>query len=394
MALSGGGSVVGMAEVFGVGHNEDRWVLDTSRGGPVSPVVWGALEAVGAAGWSDPRSITAEGRRAGQLLAAARASIATALSAPAESLVVTTGAAAALTEALIGLVHQQTRLGNSPVLIVSAIDHSAVLRVARWWAHQGGAVEKIGADLQGHIDTEALIDAAKSHPHAVVALQWANPEVGTVQPIETLGTALAQTGAHVLLDATAALGRIELPETDGFAVVAADALSWGGPRGVAVLGIRDVNAWQPPEPQIADESAVALTVAAASSLEMALGSMAQYDQTARTQTARVRSACSLSVSDLDIPGDPDHRLPHVLTLSALYLDGESLVQRLDAQGLALGSGSACTNDSGEPSHVLAAMGALTGGNLRLSLPLALPDEPIDRLIDILPGIIEELRAPL
>jgi cysteine desulfurase len=108
----------------------------------------------------------------------------------------------------------------------------------------------------------------------------------------------------------------------------------------------------------------------------------------------VRSACSLSVSDLDIPGDPDHRLPHVLTLSALYLDGESLVQRLDAQGLALGSGSACTNDSGEPSHVLAAMGALTGGNLRLSLPLALPDEPIDRLIDILPGIIEELRAPL
>ena len=377
-----------------MGQNEGRWVLDTSQGGPMSPLVWGALEAVGAAGWSDPRSITAEGRRAGQLLAAARASIAAALSAPAQSLVVTTGAAAALTDALIGLVRQQIRLGNSPVLIVSAIDHSAVLRVARWWTRQGGAVETIGADFQGHINTEALIAAATAHPRAVVAVQWANPEVGTVQPIETLGTALAETGARVLLDATAALGRIVLPETDGFAVVAADALSWGGPRGVAAFGIRDADAWQAPDPQVADESPVALTVAAASSLEMALASMAQYDQSARTQTARVRSECSRSISDLDIPGDPHHRLPHVLTLSALYLDGESLVQRLDAHGLALGSGSACTNDSGEPSHVLAAMGALTGGNLRLSLPPALPDEPIDRLIEILPGISEELRAPL
>jgi cysteine desulfurase len=294
----------------------------------------------------------------------------------------------------MGLLVGQRRLGHSPSLIVSAIDHSAVLRVAQWWTSEGGTVHTVGVDSQGHIDAEELVSIAESNPSSVVSIQWANPEVGTVQPVEHIGAHLVETGAHLLRDATSAVGRMSLPTVDGVAVVAADALSWGGPRGVAALGIRDTSAWFAPQPHIADEAVAALIVAAASSLEAALASMAIHDQRARNQIARVRQECAQSIPDLDIPGDPDNRLPHVLTMSALYLDGESLVQRLDSQGLALGSGSACMSDSGEPSHVLAAMGALTGGNLRLSLPAGLPDEPIDRLIEILPGIVEELRAPL
>jgi cysteine desulfurase len=99
-----------------------------------------------------------------------------------------------------------------------------------------------------------------------------------------------------------------------------------------------------------------------------------------------------------VVGDPVDRLPHVVTLSALYADGESLVRGLDRLGIAVASGSACTSSTLEPSHVLAAMGALTHGNIRVTLPLAAvsPDraDDVERLVTALPGVVAAVRAEL
>jgi cysteine desulfurase len=91
-------------------------------------------------------------------------------------------------------------------------------------------------------------------------------------------------------------------------------------------------------------------------------------------------------------GDPDDRLPHLVTFSCLYLDGESLVTELDRRGFAVASGSACTTSALEPSHVLAAMGALTHGNLRVSVGRETTNDDVDRFLAVLPQVVAELRG--
>jgi len=108
---------------------------------------------------------------------------------------------------------------------------------------------------------------------------------------------------------------------------------------------------------------------------------------------RVRTAAGL-VPDTVVVGDPVRRLPHVLTLSALYVPGEELLRGLDAEGFSVGSGSACTADTLRPSHVLAAVGALTHGNLRLGLPRGTSADDVDRFCDVLPQVVARIRRRL
>ena len=96
--------------------------------------------------------------------------------------------------------------------------------------------------------------------------------------------------------------------------------------------------------------------------------------------------------DVEVVGDPDHRLPHLLTFSCLYVDGEALVTELDRHGFGIASGSACTASTLTPSHVLAAMGVLTHGNVRLSLQRDTTRADVDAFCDVLPGLVAEIRA--
>jgi cysteine desulfurase len=98
------------------------------------------------------------------------------------------------------------------------------------------------------------------------------------------------------------------------------------------------------------------------------------------------------VPDVEVVGDPVDRLPHLVTFSCLYVDGEALLHALDRRGFAVSSGSSCTSDTLRPSHVLAAMGALTHGNVRISLHRESTSEEVDRFLAELPGIVRDLRA--
>jgi cysteine desulfurase len=98
------------------------------------------------------------------------------------------------------------------------------------------------------------------------------------------------------------------------------------------------------------------------------------------------------IPDVDVVGDPDDRLPHLVTFSFLYVDGEALVHELERHGFGVASGSACTSSTFEPSHVLAAMGALTHGNARVSLHRDTGADDVERLLAVLPGVVADLRA--
>ncbi|MGB6453593.1 MAG: aminotransferase class V-fold PLP-dependent enzyme, partial [Streptosporangiaceae bacterium] len=119
---------------------------------------------------------------------------------------------------------------------------------------------------------------------------------------------------------------------------------------------------------------------------------AALDGALRPLVARIRAAVPQRVPDAVVYGDPHARLPHLLTFSCLYVDGEALVTELDRAGFSVASGSACVADTRQPSHVLAAMGALTHGNVRVSLPRGTDDGVITAFLDALPPIVARIRA--
>jgi cysteine desulfurase len=99
-----------------------------------------------------------------------------------------------------------------------------------------------------------------------------------------------------------------------------------------------------------------------------------------------------TVPDVEVLGDPLDRVPHIVTFSCLYVDGEALLGALDRRGFAVSSGSSCTSSTLEPSHVLVAMGALTSGNVRVSVHAGTTEADVDALLAVLPGVVAEVRA--
>jgi cysteine desulfurase len=154
----------------------------------------------------------------------------------------------------------------------------------------------------------------------------------------------------------------------------------GGPRDPdeAVAGPSGHTPWVP------------LALAAAEAWQQTAATVTQDAAEAFSLVERVRGAAG-ALPDVEVVGDPVDRLPHVVTFSALYADGESLVRELDRRGFALASGSACTASTLEPSHVLAAMGALTHGNLRVSVGRETTDGDVDRFLAALTRVVDELR---
>ena len=139
---------------------------------------------------------------------------------------------------------------------------------------------------------------------------------------------------------------------------------------------------------------VPAALAAAVALERAVAERASTDTRRRRLVDRIREVVAATVPDAEIVGDPAARLPHVVTFSCLFVAGEVLAGELDRLGFAVGSGSACTSSTLEPSHVLAAMGALTHGNVRLALPADVRDDDVERFLGALPGAVRRVREVL
>ncbi|TSB42483.1 cysteine desulfurase/sulfurtransferase TusA family protein, partial [Streptomyces benahoarensis] len=135
-------------------------------------------------------------------------------------------------------------------------------------------------------------------------------------------------------------------------------------------------------------------VAAAASLRAVRADAAAEAERLRGLVARIRERVAASVPDVEVVGDPERRLPHLVTFSCLYVDGESLLHGLDRAGFSVSSGSSCTSSTLTPSHVLKAMGVLSEGNVRVSLPVGTGADEVERFLDVLPGAVREVREAL
>ena len=365
--------------------------LDNASGEPLHPAARAVLDQALEAGYADPRRLHGPARNARLLLDNARVATAEALGVRADEVGFTASGTHAVHLGVLGLLAGQARHGRR--LLTSAVEHSAVLHAARWHHGQGGSHESLPVDALGRVSPATVARAlGRSEERAVVAVQSANHEVGTLQPVAEIAEI---AGEHPLfVDAGASAGRLPLPP--GWAAAAASAHKWGGPPGLGLLLVRKGARWR--HPFVADDidqfpvegENVPLALAAAAALQAVV---AERDEVNRRQAAlvdRLRAGVA-AIPDTEVVGDPVDRLPHLVTFSFLYVDGESIVTELDRRGFAVASGSACTASTLEPSHVLAAMGALTHGNLRVSVGRGSTQEDVDRLLAALPEVVARIR---
>ncbi len=363
----------------------DRVFLDTASGEALHPAAREAYAAALETSYADPRRLHHDGRAARLVLDNARAATAEALLVRPDEVTFTASGTDAVHRGLLGLHRGGGRRGDT--IVHTAVEHSAVLEAARW---SGAPTRMLPVDHLGRL----RLDGVDTRRATVVACQSANHEVGTVQPVAALA---AQVGeVPLLVDAGASAGRLPLP--DGWSAVAASAHKWGGPAGVGVLVVRRGARWREPfpaddrtDPRGSGFENVPAILAAAAALQAVVADREAENARQRILVERIRAAAA-ALPETEVVGDPDDRLPHLVTFSCLYLDGEALVTELDRRGFAVASGSACTASTLEPSHVLAAMGALTHGNVRVSVGRETKEADIERFLAALPEVVTELRG--
>lgn len=372
--------------------------FDAASAEPIAPAAREALLKALDDGWADPVRLHSEGRRARLLLDQARERVAAILGCRADEVSFTGSGTQAVHLAVLGVV----RARRSPVrgqghIVVSAIEHSSVLNAATFAEESGTAVTIAGVDSAGRADVTAFSDAIGRDRTVLACLQSASHEVGTIQPVPEVAVACQAAGVPLFVDAAASAGRMPLP--GGWSLLAASGHKFGGPPGVGVLAVRKAVRWKAPLPADNREGRrvpgfpdLPAIVATSAALEAADAGRQAADTALRGLTGYLREQLPRLVPDCVVHGDPVLRLPHIVTFSCLYIDGEALVTDLDRAGFSVSSGSACASDTEQPSHVLAAMGALTHGNVRVSLPSDATRQSVVAFLAALPDIVSRLRG--
>jgi cysteine desulfurase len=361
--------------------------FDAASAAPLHPAAVAALQAALADGWADPGKLYAQARRARQLLDAASAATAEVLGVRPEDITFCASGTEACHRAIAGLVRGRSRTGRT--VVHSSVEHSAVLAAVAAHVDAGGTSVAVPVDRLGRVDVNAFVDAVTTPGVAAAILMSANHEVGTLQPIEAVAPACLAAGVPLLVDAAQSVGRIPLPPA--WSVLVASAHKWGGPPGVGLLAVRPGVRFDPAPPEPGRVS-LPLVVAAAAALLAAESEATELAARLWPLVDRIRTDVGARIPDVEVVGDPVQRLPHLVTFSCLYVDGEALLHALDRKGFAVSSGSSCTAQTLRPSHVLEAMGVLTHGNVRVSLHRDTTAAEVERFLAELPGIVTELRA--
>ena len=383
-----------------------RIYLDHAATTPPDPRVIEAMTPMLTMFWGNPSSIYLEGQEARHALDAARKVVADLLGASPKEIVFTSGGTESDNAAIRGAAYAQRERGRGNHIITTQIEHHAVLHAVEQLEREGFTATYLPVDGEGVVDLAAL-ESAVTPETTVVSVMAANNEVGTIQPITDIVRIAKERNPKVVVhtDAVQAAGAMEItPSRLGVDMLSIAGHKLYGPKGVGLLYIKNRTPWQPmllggsqEKERRAGTENVAGIAGLAKALELA---WAEADErTARARNLRDRLLFGLPerIPDTVITGptDPDKRLSNNFSCCFRNVEGESVLLALDMAGIAASSGSACTTGALEPSHVLTAMGIdpdLAHASLRLTVGKSTTDEDIDRVLDVLPGIVAKLRA--
>lgn len=359
----------------------------------IEPILYGALEE-GAFG--NPSSVHWAGQAARKALENARARVAACFGQRPSEVIFTSGGSESDNLALFGVALHAAR--RAPRVVISKVEHPAVLEAAARLGALGVAVERVSVDQEGRLDL-AELDRLLEAPAALVSVMAVNNETGVVTPIDQVIQRAKAAGAWVHVDAVQAAGRIPLPvEAD---LISISGHKLGALKGSGALVTRDrvpLQASIVGGPQERGRRAGTEAVAGAVALAEALDVAERDRETEALRLSGLRARidrCLSSIEGTRIVGARTERVAGTTTAVFDAIEGDSLLQALDLEGIAASSGSACSSGSLEPSHVLLAMGldpkqALSA--VRFSMGWGTREADVDRLIERLPGVVGRVRA--
>jgi cysteine desulfurase len=395
---------------------EGRAYLDHASSSPLRPAAYEAmLPWLGHAG--DPGRVHAEGRAARVALEEAREQVAAFFGARPREVIFTSGGTESVNAAVFGAAarvnpnwrssprpdrgeerqfEEGGRATGAPHIVTSAVEHSAVLEAA----NRAGQVTMAGVDLVGRYDPATVLAGVRSET-ALVSVQLANHEVGTIQPAAEVVAAARERGVLTHVDACAAAGYLPID----FGLLGADLCSvtahkFGGPKGIGALLVRrglrippfHLGGAQERNRRAGLENLAAAVGFAAAVAQLEGERLLAEAEAARTLTDRLLTEAPKLVDGLTVFGDPLDRLPHLVCFGVEGVEAEPVLLGLDQHGVAVHSGSSCSSETFEPSPVLSAMGVDADHSLRISVGWSSTPDEVGAFLAALPEVVGRLRS--
>jgi cysteine desulfurase len=370
-----------------------RAYLDHASSSPLRPAALDAMLPFLREHHADPGRLHAEGRATRVALEQAREQVAVFFGARPREVVFTASGTEAVNAGLWGGLKRAGK--HSPHVVTSVVEHSCVRDAL---ARSRAEVTEVGVDRSGRFEPAEVLDAVRDDT-ALVSVQLANHEVGTLQPVAEIAAAAHSRGVLVHVDACAAAGHVPVDfhalDVDLCSVTAH---KFGGPKGAGALLVRRGLRVEPLLVGGAQERARRAGIedvpawvgfgAACDACDVAVEGTAQR---ALVDCAARVMASAPGVVRFGAAG-PDASLPNLLCLGVDGVEAEPILLALDQHGVAVHSGSSCSSETLEPSPVLAAMGVDAERSLRVSVGWSTTQADVERFVEVLPGIVERLRG--
>ena len=372
---------------------------DNAATTPVSREVIEAMAPVFSESWGNPSSLHSKGREAKVLLDGARARIADVLGCDASEIYFTSCGTEADNWAIRGAAKRMKAKGRTHI-VTTKIEHHAVLHTCQALEKEGFTVTYVGVDSLGVVDMDEL-RAAVTDKTALVAVMYANNEIGTLEPIAEIAEIAHANGAWMFTDAVQAVGNVDID----LSKLPVDMLSLSGhkihaPKGIGALFIRKgvaianlIEGGGQEKRRRGGTENLPYIVGLAKAMEIAKEGLNDAPRVAKMRDRLISELTKIPYSKLN--GHPTERLAGNVNIGFEFIEGESLLLWLDIAGICASTGSACSSASLEPSHVLLATGVpheKAHGSLRISISRDTTEEDIDYIIETVPPIVEKLRA--
>ncbi|MBN2058340.1 MAG: cysteine desulfurase NifS [Candidatus Saganbacteria bacterium] len=376
-----------------------RIYLDNAATTPTLPSVLKEMLPYFSERYGNPSSLHSFGQEARAAVEAARARLAGLINCQPAEIIFTSGGTESDNAALFGVLYANKSKGDH--IITSKIEHHAVLEPCQWLEKQGFKVTYLDVDKYGLVDP-AAVKAAITDKTVLVSIMHANNEIGTIQPIEQISTITKEAGVLLHTDAVQTVGQIEVDvDKLGVDLLSLSAHKFYGPKGVGALYVRKGTRLEPyirgggqEKRRRASTENVPGIIGLGKAAEIAKAEINERVAHLLPLRDRLIKGILDNIPEVILNGHPVQRLPKNVNVSVKYIEGEAMLLKLDLEGIAASTGSACSSGTLDPSHVLLAIGLtheLAHGSIRFSLGRTNTDKDIDHVLEVFPKIVKKLR---
>ena len=377
-----------------------RVYLDNNATTQLAPEIFEAMRPYWLEDYGNASSIHWFGQHAKAAVEKARDQVARLLNARSSELVFTSGGTEADNAALFGIV--EAARGDHKHVVTTAIEHHAVLYMAKALERHGISVSYVRVGPSGVVDPEDIKNALRQET-VLISVMHANNELGTIQPLEEIGEIARERDIYFHTDAVQSVGKIPVDVGKlGVDLLALSAHKLHGPKGVGALYIRKGTILRPlmhgghheRDRRPGTENVTGI-VGLGAAAERALAHLPEELDRVALLRDRLEAGILERVPLVAVNGDRTRRTPNTTNLTFDYVEGEGFVIAMDLRGIACSTGAACSSGSLEPSHVLSAIGLRpqqSRGSIRFSLGRYNTAEEIETTLEILPAVVEQLRS--